>query len=268
MRSKRDLDQDGFSTAEGDCDDKEASVFPGAFERCNGRDDGQWQDRRRLRCWWHLSGRCWSLCGGGRAVLLVERLCGGLRAEPKMPVDEICDGEDNDCNLLVDDVKPEKLLTPEACGKCGARCPAPLNAMAVCAPDPSGAPTCTGACPPGFIDVDNNPKNGCEYKCEPTGPEICDGIDNDCDTKIDEDIKEEFYDGPAGTSGVGVCDKGVRVCRDGNFYVEKPQSIPTSESCDMLDNDCDGLVDEDCQNTCPCNTSNVCDSNGEGFFAL
>ncbi len=34
-----DADRDGFDTCEGDCDDGNAAVFPGAPERCNGVDD-------------------------------------------------------------------------------------------------------------------------------------------------------------------------------------------------------------------------------------
>ena len=34
-----DVDGDGFSVEEGDCDDADADVAPGANERCNGVDD-------------------------------------------------------------------------------------------------------------------------------------------------------------------------------------------------------------------------------------
>lgn len=34
-----DADEDGFSVEDGDCDDADSSVYPGAIEHCNGRDE-------------------------------------------------------------------------------------------------------------------------------------------------------------------------------------------------------------------------------------
>ena len=38
-KSCGDFDGDGWTTAEGDCDDEDASIYPGAFESCDGVDD-------------------------------------------------------------------------------------------------------------------------------------------------------------------------------------------------------------------------------------
>ena len=35
-----DLDQDGISACEGDCDDSNAAINPGQSDICNGLDDG------------------------------------------------------------------------------------------------------------------------------------------------------------------------------------------------------------------------------------
>ncbi|MBN2493396.1 MAG: choice-of-anchor D domain-containing protein [Deltaproteobacteria bacterium] len=41
-------------------------------------------------------------------------------------------------------------------------------------------------CPPNYIDCDGITQNGCERYCLPSGVEICNYIDDDCDCQIDE----------------------------------------------------------------------------------
>src|SRR5262249_30839185 len=64
--------------------------------------------------------------------------------------------------------------------------------------------------------------------------EICDGKDNDCDGRIDEDV----------TRGCSTpCGSGNMTCKDGKWAdCDAPQ--PEPETCDGKDNDCDGLVDD------------------------
>ena len=84
-------------------------------------------------------------------------------------------------------------------------------------------------------------------------PEICDGLDNDCDGAIDEDVSTTFYVDTDG-DGHGDDDSAVVAClapegtipvggdcddTDGDVY---PLAV---EVCDGIDNDCDGLVDDD-----------------------
>jgi len=89
----------------------------------------------------------------------------------------------------------------------------------------------------------------------PTG-EVCDGLDNDCDGQIDESFPEAAQ--LCGMQdnieyGVGICSPGVWMCTDG--YLGCDGHIgPAPEICDSIDNDCNGIVDDQLPNT----TMEVC----------
>ena len=71
--------------------------------------------------------------------------------------------------------------------------------------------------------------------------EICDGVDNNCDDRIDENATGVGT--PCDTGFAGQCATGLVECITGNqFCTPTP---PTDEVCDGVDNDCDDSVDED-----------------------
>ncbi|MEW5854818.1 MAG: MopE-related protein [Myxococcota bacterium] len=192
--------------------------------------------------------------------------------------DARCDQLDDDCDGLTDE-DVDLCTSTENCGACNNRCAA-THGTAECihTGDPSSCTVadtqcaitsceCTG---PGncWHDVDGSHATGCEYACDLTngGVEICDGLDNDCDGLVDvaDDLAGDARlslpcagdpDGVCAEptrQGVTSCQGGVIVCTGPNALRENQQP----ELCNNLDDDCDGVTDEQ-----PVDQGGACGSN-------
>ncbi len=135
-----------------------------------------------------------------------------------LPKTETCNGEDDDCNGVIDDL-------PEIA------CYSVDQKFIGHGPCKAGARKCV-----------SGEWSACLGEVLPDS-EVCDGVDNDCDGVVDQ-LQEPCYSGDAATLGVGLCKSGVKVCVGGSFGACLLETVPTTEICDGLDNDCDGLVDE------------------------
>jgi hypothetical protein len=138
---------------------------------------------------------------------------------------EKCDNTDNNCQSGID----------EGISKCGS--PAHCPQTETCNGEDDN---CNGLIDEGL---------GATCSCKKT-PEICDGCDNDCDGLIDEGITAIpcGQAPPANCAGTISC-KTISgtfppgTCVSGGGF-NACSSVPQTESCDGLDNNCNGIVDD------------------------
>ncbi|MCB9638860.1 MAG: VWA domain-containing protein [Myxococcales bacterium] len=244
-----------------------------SVEICNGLDDdcdGKTDE--------NITQACSGPCGAG--VQVCQNGNFGTCSTARQPSPEVCDGVDNDCNGQIDDGNPGGGV---ACntgqqGACSAgtrQCQGgTLNCVRNTAPsaekcngkddDCDGktdeafgnlGQSCNvgvGACQRTGTYVCASNQNGVSCSVTPAAPqpEICDGKDNDCDGKTDEDFGNK---GQPCVAGTGACEsQGTYICKsDGSAtQCSVAAKAPTPEVCDGVDNDCNGQIDEGLNRSC------------------
>jgi hypothetical protein len=217
----------GHVAQNGDCNDTLGSVHSGATEVCDGTIDHD--------CDTFVDDGCACTDGAMQACGTDVGLCsvgsqscsggtwGACSGTP--PATEVCDGLDQDCDSVPDD------------GVASAFYPDSDE-------DGFGAGVAVSACsaPPGHV--------GNTLDCDdaretvfPGAAEICNGLDDNCDGTFDEACTCEMGTTQACGTNVGTCTFGMQSCT-GTGWTTCTGTAPVTESCNGLDDDCDGEPDE------------------------
>ncbi len=260
-----DNDLDGFGTEEsavltcqndpqlvalvGDCDDDDSSINPTATDVCDGIDqdcDGVVDDdavsftqyRDDDGDGWGVEADSDTFCELLPGFAPLPGDCDDTNAGISPEALDLCDGVDQNCDGFVDEDAIELVYYFDGDGD-GAG--SDTNAVASCEPL-SGYVLQGGDCD----DADG--------AISPLATDVCDGIDQNCNGAIDEDALNTLYFEDLDDDGRGNDDVSVEACTAPPGFVQlggdcndEDGSIRpgVSDQCDGVDQDCDGLTDED-----------------------
>lgn len=235
----------GYVSRSGDCNDQNAAINPGATELCNATDDncdGQADEGVKLTFYQDLDSDSYGnpaktqqACTAPTGYVSRAGDCNDTNSAVYPGAVETCDALDNNCNGSVDDgvgVTWYQDADNDAYGN-------PAVTLVSCA-QPSGYVTTKSDC---------NDSNASIY---PNAPESCNGLDDDCDTQVDEGVKTTYYQDldsdTYGNSNVTIqaCTKPTGYASVGGDCKDTNDAIypGSTEIGNGVDDDCDGQVDE------------------------
>ena len=226
-----------------DCDDADAAYHPGAPEDdCSDPAD------------YNCDGSVGFVDADGDTFAACED-CDDNASAVSPAAAEVCNGYDDDCDGMVDleAVDPTTWYTDEDA-------------------DGFGGTSTLEACdmPSGYADNADDCDDA-SGEVNPAAAEVCNEIDDDCDTNVDEGVMDTFYadvdgdgfgDGLATEAGCVASDSYVTDASDCDDTATAVNPAAT-EVCNDLDDDCDGTIDLDATDQ----TTWYTDADSDGYGA-
>ncbi len=264
-----DADNDGFYSYN-DCNDFDASVNPLAAELCDGLDNncnGLADDGLTMNTYFAdgdndgfgigsvSTNSCEATAPAGYSDNSAD--CDDTNASVNPAAAEICDDADNNCNAQTDEGLPVNTYFEDGDGDGFGYATAALN-------------TCLASPPAGYVASGEDCNDG-DAAINPNASEICDGIDQNCNTLTDEGLPlNDYYPDNDGDSfgNPNITNSTCEATPPAGFVANDedcddgdPAVNPAApEVCDDLDNNCNIDVDEGLPTT-----TYYFDGDGDGY---
>ncbi len=240
-----DLDGDGFTSCAGDCNDKDAKINPGVVEICDGIDNncnGK-VDENVVPTWYADADQDGygnpqvkiTTCAQPEGYVANNGDCADANAMVNPAIAEVCDGIDNNCDGSVDNgVGPVWYADQDGDGFGN-----PIRQLQFCTQ------------PDGYVDnkTDCNDSNAAIF---PGAEEVCNGLDDDCDALVDEDVLLLWF-ADTDADGHGNKNNKTLACTAPTGFVEDSTDCNdavnlinpgATELCNNIDDNCNGLIDD------------------------
>ncbi|HEY5924465.1 MAG TPA: putative metal-binding motif-containing protein [Kofleriaceae bacterium] len=247
----------GYVTSSDDCNDLRADVYPGHAELCDGADNNcnQTIDEGVKTTYYRDSDGdgygaaavTTQACSSPTGYVTNNTDCNDARADVRPGGTEVCDGADNNCSGVIDEGVKTTFYRDADGDSYGA------------------AAVTTQACssPTGYV-TNNTDCNDSSALMYPGRAEVCDGLDNDCDTTVDDGVKATYYLDADG-DGYGNPSVTTQACSRPTGYASNSTDCNdivstvhpgAAERCfNDVDDDCDTEEDEAVECSIACDWS-------------